>query len=176
MVNYSADEDCWAWVGLVNEDESHFSFNATRTPTVIRLTRNSVSAFTVDGSGFRLQYEARLPYDGEPEAMLERRRRFFELFDSPESMRDAVLADIKELRRIAIDQIARSEGNSSVHTRNPEQDRPFTATALPAETQQRLLDQVMEHLDAQEELVRENHQAIYAAMTKALPLHESELR
>jgi len=163
----------WARVGLVQESDGRFSFDSSPSRPVIPLSAISVSATVRENSKRQFSYSVQLPVP-QP---AERRNHFLTLFDSPEKLRDSVTGEIAELRRIARDEIPRSErmeviDSSNARSDNPPRSEPVFRNPPSEETRQKLLDQVLAELNSMETSVRENYAQIHAAISKALPLGE----
>jgi hypothetical protein len=99
------------------------------------------------------------------------------LYDTPETLRDGILANIAEVRKTT-DELIRTGKNitvydeSEVSSDNPPQ--PESAeTHPPSDTIKRTLrTQAEQQLARKEAVIREHFQAIHAAIQRALPLAE----
>ena len=167
------DVHSWAVVGLVQEHNGQFSFDSQPSSSKIHLTAIHASATVRENANFQYSYSVQLPVP-QP---TERRTQFLALFDSPEKLRDTVIGEIAELRRIASNEIPRSEriemvDSSNARSDEPPRREPVSENPPSEETKQKLLDQVLAQLNSMETQVRENYEQIHSAIRKALPLDE----
>ncbi len=170
------------WVTVQSIDRQSIAFSLdTESPKAIRLLYNCASAEVRQDEIRSYTYTAGLPDDpgaqSSPGADAANRRRFFALYESPESLRDTVIEDLDTLRAIAREQIPRFENVTLIDWRGVDSGNPpregIVTEHLPTErTKRELLERVLAELDSREKTLREQCEPIYNAVKTALPLHE----
>jgi hypothetical protein len=145
----------------------------------VRLIHNRLEVTVHDGKRSDYSYVVERPTDWDEQIRAERAavfgQRFFALYESPESLRDSALADLKDLRRLARSQIPRAKNVTRHHLDTIRRGMPPMQTTpkyLGEEIKRELLRNVESELERREETVRENYQGMYAAIQQALPLRE----
>jgi len=168
---YGGNDMCWARLGFIEHENQNNPFS---DKNVVMLTRPVVSQ-SVKQDKLRFECKAVLPWDGTPKGKAAYRRRFLKMYESAEVMRDLVIADLKTVREVAIQQIETNQIQGWSHSNG--RPMPFDVeTNLPSdETKRTLLDAVTEFTTTRIDAVRRDHSKIYQAMVKALPLSPEKL-
>lgn len=173
---YGGNDMCSARVGWIEHEHQTALFSASRT---VVLSRPAISV-TVTQDKLHFECRAHIPWDSTDEGKSAYRHRFLKMYESAETMRDLVIADLEAVRKIAVDKIRNGDlhGKDFSHVRSNLPPVYFdTARRAPTqETTDALIQKVNEWADGQVRTVREHHEAIYQAMTKALPLSPDELK
>jgi hypothetical protein len=179
-VTYHTLAECRAIVGPVDPQEQPFDFDASSSDAIY-LSDPYVSVEVRDDL---LHYRYRMQRLGSPSADYysrertdERRTCFFSLFASAEELRDMLLEDIEIMREQAREDISQPgrvavTDYTDVRSDNPPREAPPGKYAVPEAVQQKLVKEVLRKLGNHDKLVRENYVQMYAALIKALPLHE----
>ena len=103
---------------------------------------------------------------------------FLANLDFPESFRELLLNNIKQLKQIATEDINQSKGVKTFDTSNVRSDSPPIQTpteSIGNNVKAKLLEKVTAKLDEQEKLILENWQEMYEAIRKALPIDPAKL-
>lgn len=156
-----------AAVGYANERE-FFSFDGSWRQRQLPLTQHYVSAEAEETDQFHYRFYAQTE-DPEFESSLRI------LSGTPEELRDGVLADLAELRKVAQEQVESGATTSvydmtDVRSDNPPQELPSSTRPPNVKTKQAFLDEVDKQLDTREQLVRDHFREIHAAVQRALPM------
>ena len=162
------------FVTLVEQVNNHVYLSDTN----IRLNNPSAEAKVRETNEVEYRYKTRFPATWRQDLegwQAKHSAKFLNLFESPESLRDSVLADLAELKKNASDQIPRLENVwavdfSNVRSDNPPRDILIRMSPPSEATKTKLLDQVMSQLNAMENFINEDYQEMHAAITKAMPL------
>jgi hypothetical protein len=163
---------CRVSVGVVNPNNSHFSRdNYTKSPSILLLSHQ----LSVQHKGrLRAKYSVYLPRRTSlPPDEAPLYRRLLKLYESPESLRDVLLADVEQMRQLSREEIptrknVRVSDYGDYRLREPPSHRP--SSAVSDETLQTLLKSMLTALDERETLIRENYREMHAALVKALPV------
>ena len=155
--------------GRVRPTEPRFSFSGKSKVTFPQHARA-----TLDTRGYSYRYQSWRNRNISDEAAAKKRKEAFAIFDSAETFRDALLADIEQLRQTVTADIDQSKNVKVFDTSNVRSDSPpvevFEDHQLSAATAKALLEKLIEQLDEQEKLVQENWKAMHAALIKAMPI------
>jgi hypothetical protein len=159
-----------ATVVRVREGSSPVSFDTSfGSSNALRLGGNYVSVGGRDGN-FAYWLSVAAPSSEKSNDV----EQLLALYESPESLRDAVLADLDALRKQVhqqLESLAGMEVADMTHVRsdNPPMEMPATERPPPAATKEALLAQAETAIAQREKLVREHYEAMHAAIHEAFP-------
>jgi len=105
--------------------------------------------------------------------------RLSTFFQSPNTLRDAALAEIEMLRIIAREEITTGTRisvteHSKIRVKNPPQEISVEREALPESVRNKLLEQIDRQLDSYAQTLEDHHEAIHSALVKAMPFVPGE--